>query len=157
MSSRNTILAAIRDAIAGSATIKAWTQANYSADHKVFVGIDRRNPPGESDCPFVVILPEHKKAGLSANVIQHEFYLCCAICDENTRTGLASNITEYSGVQNIETFRGLVLDAIDGASFSGRITEIETGDEPFDAFPILLQDMLITIKEETEFGDSFVQ
>lgn len=157
MSSRNTILTAMRDAVATSATIKAWTQANYSADHTVFVGIDPRKPPGESDCPYVVILPEHKKAGESADVIQHQFYLCCGICDENTRTGLATNITEYTGVQNIETFRGLVLTALNAAAFSGRITEVETGDEPFAAFPMLLQDMLITIEEETEFGDTFVE
>ncbi|MHB8109760.1 MAG: hypothetical protein ACYDHW_06980 [Syntrophorhabdaceae bacterium] len=200
MSNMNTLLASIRDGIANNAAIKVWTQANYAKDHKVFVGMDTRNPPGEADCPFVVMIPHHKMAGEDAEAIPHQFYFYLGIFDENTReisttttykesilalitaeleregktaaevaaaialitdsfdedptATIDSNITEYAGVQNIEAFRQLVLAAIDGA-ITSRITEIETGYEPIEAFPMFLQDMLVTIEKETAFGSAF--
>jgi hypothetical protein len=202
MSNMNTLLASIRDGIANSAAIKVWTQANYTKDHKVFVGMDTRYPPGESDCPFVVMIPHHKVAGESAESIPHQFYFYLGIFDENTReitttttykesilalitaeleregktaaeiaaaialitdsfdedptATIDSNVTEYKGVQNIEAFRQLVLSAID-AAITTRITEIETGYEPIEAYPMFLQDMMITIEEETAFGSAFIE
>ena len=42
-------------------------------------------------------------------------------------------------------------------TITDRITEIETGYEPIEAYPIFLQDMLITIEEETACGSTFIE
>lgn len=154
MSDMNTLLTSIRDAIASNAAIKVWTQATYTKDHKVFVGVDTKNPPGEADCPCVALSPSEKHGGNSEDVITHVFNVSCEIIDETSTT--TGNIVEYSGVQDIETFRQKVLAAVDGVA-GIRITKVETGYETIMFFPSFMCDMEITIEQETEFGDDFVQ
>lgn len=203
MSDMNTLLTSIRDAIARDAAIKVWTQATYTKDHNIFVGVDTKNPPAESDCPCVALSPSEKRGGNSEDVISHVFNVSCEIIDESMTatsstttykdsilalitaeleregksaaeiaTAIAlitdsfdddltvtidSNITEYAGVQRIETFRLKVLAAISGALTDYRITKVETGYETIMFFPSFMCDMEITIEEKTEFGDDFVQ
>lgn len=154
MSDMNTLLTSIRDAIATNATIKAWTQATYTKDHKVFVGVDSREPPGEADAPCVVLAPAEKLSGEEMDVITHKFITSLEVISPAATT--ASNVIEYAGVQNIETFRQKVLAAIEGVT-GIRITKLESTYEAILFFPAILCDMLITIEQETEFGDDFVQ
>lgn len=93
MADMNTLLTTIRDALAGDAAIKVWTNATYEKDHKVFVGVDKRNPPGESDCPLVVVAHSEKKSGESAEVIEHQFQVSLEIIDETMVE--ASSTTTY--------------------------------------------------------------
>lgn len=150
----NTLLASIRDAIANSTTVKTWTNATYGKDHKVFVGVDTRQPPVASDCPCVVLAPAAKVAGESQDVITHKVNVSCEIIDEVSDT--TGNIVEYSGVQDLETFRQKVLAAVDEVS-GVRITIVETEYETIMFFPSFMCDMAITIEEETEFGSSFIE
>jgi hypothetical protein len=154
MSDMNTLLTSIRDGIAGNAAIKTWTQATYTKDHKVFVGLDTRFPPAESDCPCVVLSPARKIGGESQEVITHKFEVSCEIINEGSTT--TSNKVEYNGVQEIETFRQKVLDAIHGLA-DIRIRTVETEYETIMFFPSFMCDMVITIEEETEFGSEFVE
>lgn len=153
MSDMNTLLTSIRDAVANNAAIKAWTQLTYAKDHKVFVGIDTRNPPGESDCPCVVLSPVHKLGGGNQDVIVHDFMVSCEVINEDST--VTGNITEYAGVQEIETFRQKVLDAAN--TISDRIVKVGTDYEAIMFFPSFMCDMQISIEEETEFGDDFNQ
>jgi len=198
----NTLLTSIRDAVAGNAAIKVWTQATYTKDHEVFVGADTRNPPAASDCPCVVIAPIIKKGGYSEDVIAHKVVVSCEVIDETmttvssttnfkdsilalitaelTREGktageiataialitdsfdddptaiIASNITQYAGVANIETFRQKVLAAVKGIA-DIRITDIESSYETIMFYPSFLCDMVITVEEETDFESEFVE
>jgi hypothetical protein len=202
MSDMNTLLTSIRDAISDNAAIKVFTQAEYSKDHTVFVGIDTRALPGQTDCPCVVLGFGMKDSGEEAPSIEHGFVVSCEVYDENTRTvseattykesilalitaelereeksaaeiaaaiaaitdhfdddptaTLDSNVTELKGVQNLETFRQKVLDAIAGVA-DIRITKVETTYETVMFFPFFICDMAVTIEQETEFGDNFVQ
>jgi len=202
MSDVNTLLTSIRDAIAGDAATKVWTQATYTKDHTLFVGVDINTPPAEADCPCVVLAPVEKVGGEEQDTIGHQFNVSCEIFDESmttvtstttykdsilalitaelTREGktageiataialitdsfdddptatIDSNITEYAGVKRIETFRQKVLAAV--ASVADiKITKVETAYEAIAFFPAFMCDMLITIEQETEFGDDFVQ
>ena len=154
MSDMNALLTSIRDAIASNAAIKTWTQATYTKDHKVFVGVDTRNPPAESDCPCVVLSPSEKVGGNSEDVIAHVFNVSCEIIEETSTT--SGNKVEYDGVQYIETFRQKVLAAVNGVA-GIRITKVETAYETIMFFPSFMCDMQITIEQETEFGDDVVQ
>lgn len=154
MSDMNTLLTSIRDAIANNAAIKTWTQTTYSKDHTVFVGVDTKRPPAEADCPCVVVSHAKKVGGEAQEVIDHRFSVSCEVINESSTT--TGNIVEYAGMQELETFRQKVLDAVHGVS-DIRIRTVETEYEAIMFFPSFLCDMIITIEEETEFGSEFVE
>lgn len=148
----NTLIGAIKTAVSANSAVKTWTQATYGKDHTVFVGVDARNPPGEADCPLVAIFPGGKISGTSQDFLTDRVGVSCEITNEDSTT--TGNATEYDGIQEIETFRQKVLDAIDEIT-DARITKIETEYEAMAFFPLFMCDMLITFEQETEFGDDF--
>lgn len=156
----NTLLTTIRDAVADDTATKTWTQSIYTKDHHVFLGIDERNPPAESSYPAVSLYPVNKAAGEGQESIRHTVGLSLGIHDESLATGGKTNVTEYNGMQRIETFRQKVFDATATAvtGLSGMsITEIETEYSAIEFFPYFLCVMTITADEETEFGSDFLQ
>lgn len=198
----NTLLASIRDAIAENAAIKVWTNATYGKDHKVYVGVDTRNPPPASDCPLVAVAHAGKVDGEAQETLVGRFAIALEIIDENMtavtstttykesilalitaeleREGktqeeidaaialitdsfdddptatIDSNITEYTGIQNIEAFRQKVIAAVNAIS-GIRITTVETDYEPIAFFPSAMCDMVVTIEEDTVFGSTFIE
>jgi hypothetical protein len=198
----NTLLASIRNAIAEDAAIKVWTNATYDKDHKVYVGVDTRNPPSVSDCPVVVVALAGKVDGESQEAVIARFAVMMEVIDENMTEAVStttykesilalitaelgregkstaeidaalalitdsfdddpeatidSNITEYSGIQNIETFRQKVIAAINGIS-GIRIITVETDYEPIAFFPSAMCDMIITIEDTIGFGDEAIE
>ncbi|OPY78288.1 MAG: hypothetical protein A4E65_02311 [Syntrophorhabdus sp. PtaU1.Bin153] len=155
----NTILTTVRDAVADDSTVKTWTQATYTADHTVFLGIDSRNPPPHSSYPAVSLYPIQKLSGYGQDTIVHAIGVSVGIHDNTLAAGGKSNVTEYNGMQRIETFRGKVIDAVVMAlvGLSLRITRIETEYSAIEFFPFFLATIEIIAEEETEFGSSFLQ
>lgn len=150
----NTLLVAIRNAIADDTTTKAWTQTNYTKDHKVYVGTDRRQEPAESAYPLVAIFPAGKEAGYDAEVYSHDIDIVCGINDGNTRTVAGkANIVEMTGIENIESFRKLVENAITGASLGGTITMLSIIYEPIEFFPYFLAGMTVRVVSYAAQGD----
>jgi hypothetical protein len=154
MADINVIIQNLRDIIAADSATKVWTNATYGRDHKVFVGVDTRDPPGATDCPFVVISPDGKTGGWSEDQIRHIVSVDCEVSTD-TQT-VTTNKIEYSGVQEIETFRQKVLMAIKGmtaAQIGGRIDDIITTYETILFFPAFICDMKLTIVQDLAQGD----
>ena len=150
----NTILAALADDIAKNAGLKTWANTNYSQNHKVFINIDRRNPPGESDCPYVVLYPISKNVGSGEGVKRHGFEIICCINDDSSRTHAEANVTEYAGVQDIETFRKMVETIIDGTDLGGAFMEtVDIEYETIEMFPFMMAGMVVSVREDWSFSD----
>ena len=150
----NTILTDIAQDIALNADLGAWSDVTYGRTHEVFINIDRRNPPGEDDCPYVVLYPISKNVGSGEGVKRHGFEIICCINDDSSRTHAEANITEYEGVQNIETFRKKVETIIDAADLSGAFVEtVDIEYETIEMFPFMMAGMVISVHEDWSFGE----
>ena len=151
----NTILTDIAQDIALNADLGAWSTVTYGRTHEVFINIDRRNPPGEDNCPYVVLYPISKNVGSGESVKRHGFEIICCVNDDSSRTHAETNVTEYEGVQNIETFRKKVETIIDGTDIGGAFVEtVDIEYETIEMFPFMMAGMVVSIHEDWSFGDN---
>lgn len=51
------VVNAIKTKIAASTAIATWCATNGFSALKIFVGLNGKNPPDETDCPYVVVYP----------------------------------------------------------------------------------------------------
>lgn len=153
----NTIVIAIRDVVAASTTIKAWTQATYSKDHKVYVGTDARREPAQSDYPLVKIFPAAKQEGHYLEDMTHRIQLLIGIYQEGKVSGLAANVIEFSGVAEIESFRQLVRDAAVAAIVAqgGNVSVVDTVYEAIEFFPFFMAAMDVEIRQVIPLGGKY--
>jgi len=104
---------AIRNGVADDAYIKAWCQSNYGWDHKVYAGIDDRKPPGKTDCPYVYLFYESKRAGYRLEQKEYNIGVITEIYKEGyTSVAGKANIITYTGMLHNELFRKLVEVAV---------------------------------------------
>lgn len=150
----NTLTVDFAEAVAESNIIKTWCQIAYSSDHSVYAGMDVRNPPGDDDCPYVVLYPVRKQVGQHQREKFHEIEVVGCLYDDTVRShaGVA-NLTEYTGVQNIEAFRKLIESAIAGVDIGNLTLSVIAVDyEMIESFPFFMCGMVIEVWEGVTIG-----
>ncbi len=147
----NTLLGNLATAISTNAALSAWCNTTYGHAHKVYVNLDHRNPPGDADCPFVVLYPISKSAGMGTSVKRHTFEVDCCIYDDTTRT--TGQVLEYNAIRRVEEFRKLIETAIASADTGdGLIETVEIEYSVVEAFPFAWAGMVIEINENFTMG-----
>lgn len=143
------LLQTLRTAVTGSAAISAWCQDNYQQEVKVFIGLDERDPPAESDYPLVHLFPQNKETGLAVADKQHVFGATAGICDET-----AAGDNELPQVAKLEAFRVLVQAAMLAALPDGiTCNRISTEYETVGLFPFFLVTSEFTVEQSRQFRD----
>lgn len=51
------VVNAIKTKLAASTAIASWCTTNSFSALKIFVGLNGKNPPTETDCPYVIVYP----------------------------------------------------------------------------------------------------
>ena len=150
----NTLLNDCLEAVAQDSDLDTWCRANYDQAVSVYGNFDEREPPQEDDCPAVAIYPARKSYGGSLYDDGLEFV--AMLYDESARTHAGiSNITEYAGVQNIETMRQKVLSAIHGvvsATDTSRISRVEVEYEPIAYYPFIMCACAVAVETPYTIG-----
>ncbi|WP_054031019.1 hypothetical protein [Desulfatitalea tepidiphila] len=147
----NTLLGNLATAISTNAALTTWCNTTYGHAHKVFVNLDHRNPPGDSDCPFVTLYPISKSAGLGVSTKRHAFEVDCCIYDDTTRT--TGQVLEYNSIRRVEEFRKLIESAIMGIDTGNALIEtVEIEYSVVEAFPFAWAGMVIEINEHFILG-----
>jgi len=151
----NTLLISLRNAVHDDSDTQTWCTANYSRNHKVYVGLDTREPPAEDQYPLVYIYPVVERAGYDLDSQDLVIGATCGIVDDDTRTVAGkTNAVELAGVQNIETFRKYVETAIVGAELGDlMISTVEIAYETIDFFPFFIATMEFTFTDDYAQGD----
>ena len=152
----NTLIETIRNAIALASTIKTWAEANYGRVHNTYIGTDPRNSPDSSKYPLIAIYPVSKKTGYDSMERIHDVDIVCGIYDENYTVTGEDNITEYTGIKNIESFRKLIETAVTELTVTelgGRIDALNIIYEPLEFFPYFLAGMTFRVIEDLSQGD----
>jgi len=150
-----TLLTSLRDAIHDNSATQTWCTTNYTRNHKVYVGIDTRNPPDVDEYPIVHIFPVSKIEGYELDEQEHGIGVTCGLYNADTRTVSGkTNVVEYEGIQDIESFRKLIETAIVGADISNlRIDSINIDFETLEFFPFFLASMDLKIVWPYSQGD----
>lgn len=153
----------LRDLIATDSALKAWCQATYSKDHKVFVGVDTTeegegnypNLPGVDDAPYVAILVNGKKAGLSDKIKRHTALITVGVADDSMVEGGEANVFEYAGEGRSKAMHRLVKDILvaklagDWAHLTLARMDVDTDSIEFPLFEVLCT---LNLEETTPLG-----
>jgi len=152
----NTLFETLRNAVHDNAAAQAWCLATYGQKHKVYDGIDIRNPPNEDQYPIVHMFPITMSGGYDSEQAEYEIAVVCGIHDATAAAdGTRANIYVYEGRENIETFRQKIEDALTAAIPSGyRLSELSVDYETIEYFPFFLAAMRLLIVKEYYQGDS---
>jgi len=150
----NTLMENLREALHDDEALQVWSNVHYGSYHKVYVGIDTRNPPGEDDYPLVHLFPIEKTVGYEMDAQDHVIGVTCGIHDTATLTLARENLVEYRGMTYIEEFRKLAETAIAGADIGTlRIDALRIEYETVEFFPYFLATMEITMRGDYYQGD----
>lgn len=153
----NTLIETFSEAIAADDDLKAWSNLYYSQDHQVFVNVDVRDMPGESDCPYVGLLPVSKFVGKAVSTKEHSLGVFCCIHDSSSVT-TPLNIVKFKGVERIEEFRKLVEDVIvANAPTNILMAEVEIDYDTITEFPFMTADMLVKLTEPVTLGSDYLE
>ena len=135
----NPLVNILVEEIAQDAEIETWCQKEYGRSIQVFRNYDMRKPPTAEQCPCVCIYPSEKQYG--GQNYQDAIECVCQVYDERTRSHAdMPNIIDYTGVENVEDLRKLVLAAmarvIEGTDAS-RIDSVSVDYDTITEFPFV--------------------
>lgn len=150
-----TLLHDIRDAVHDDAATQAWCTTNYNRNHKVYVGIDVRNPPGKDHYPIVHIFPLSKSIGYELENQDHIIGVTCGIYEPDMLSTGKTDAVEYEGIDHIEEFRKLIETAVAGTSMGELLINTLTIEyETIEFFPFFLATMEFKLTKPYYQGDN---
>ena len=151
----NDLTEAFRDALKNNSALNSWCTSNYSQEAMIYVNLDLSDPPGETDCPYVVLYPVGKQVGERSARKSHNYEIICGLYDTAATT--TGQVVEYTGVQNIEALRKLVETALTGADIAPAwVASIGVEYETIENFPFIMAAMAIEIIEEICIGGDYL-
>jgi len=126
----------IRDAVHDDSATQAWCTTNYARKHKVYVGIDVRQPPDEGEYPLVNIYPGQRVAGDELEQQENVIGVVAGLVESGTLTTSKTNVVELKAISYVETFRKKIETAVVGATLLGAfIQKVETDYDFIESFP----------------------
>jgi hypothetical protein len=144
----------IAAAVASDPEIKTWCDVTYGQTHKVYKNADRRNPPGEDDCPFVILFPTGKTAGERRSRKNHRIEVDVCIHDDSTSfSDDIAGLISYAGVDRIEEFRKLVETAVETADTERcTVDDVDIEYNTVENFPFLWAGTVFNFGEPARVG-----
>jgi len=151
----NTLINTLINDIADDQTLSSWCAATYGRRHKVYKGIDERNPPDPtSDYPAVNVTFERQHEGYSLEQREHEVVISGGLYDADFKTRARDNIVEYEFSENLADFANYVKDVIKASSLTGlELSELEIFYFTIEFFPSLKFEMYATFTQQYYQGD----
>lgn len=139
-----------KEALVNSAAIEDFCQNNYGRSPKIFVGLNVKKPPSNSDYPLIVLRPGTKLEGLRQERNQYAISLSWGIIDEGvTQDG---NVIELDGVDKIDEFGQLILQELVEVNPSCPISTIEYETDAIEFFPKIVGEMMLALEIQPAIG-----
>jgi len=150
----NTVTDAIAQAIAVDATLSAWCVSTYGRVATVYINFDRRDAPGEENCPFVSLRPTSYTSGRGVDSEACGIEIVSCVYDDEARTWVADNVSQGQGVYNLEQMNQYVISAVGGASLPANavVEDFNLEYETVDLFPFILAGGLYNIRAPLTIG-----
>ncbi len=130
------IISVWRDTLKNSGDIRDWCMSKYSRRPKIYVGIDRKDPPDEADCPYIILVPSEISKIEGEDQEEHSYLIpvAWAIKNEEYRM-IIDDVHEAMGIGEANAFGQLIFETLAGISEDNPITRIEQAIEPVMFFP----------------------
>lgn len=140
----NDIIIKWRDALHASQPIRDYCLSKYSKAPKIYVGINGKNPPSDTDCPMIILYPGRKLEGLELKEYTYTITVGWSIVQNASTT--ANDVTEYSGVAECDALGQLIYLELAQLSTGNPISEVKYNIEPVAYYPRFPGRMDITLK-----------
>ncbi len=144
------ILTTFRDLLLNSSELSNWCSTNYGAEPKIFVGMDKQNPPGKKDAPFVMIRPGAANEGQEVDNFGYKIQVDWALSDDSREEN--GRAIEYTGQYKLDEMGNLVWDALVAGMDNVTLSSSEYTLEPIEFFPLLVGGMDIDINVPNTIG-----
>lgn len=126
------ILSAVHASLLSDSAMTAWCVAQFGVAPIIWLGVDDRNPPGDSDYPSVSIVGvEHIRSAATRGSVDWRISIGAGVVNETLVSSGSSRI--YTGLLQAETLRELAEDALYRAKISGLTVGIDSNGESSSA------------------------
>ena len=139
------IIEAFHGALCADASLNQWARDAYAQELTVLKGINFYQPPRESDCPLIALLPERAVFG---RVAEHEsiIRMVLAVADKRFDHGELVGLRELA--QHFGTLAMHALQAAEEHWYIGKVTDLYELED----FPLLYREFSITVTGTTCIG-----
>jgi len=143
-----TTLESFKDALTSNAALAAWCHGVYGRAPRVYVNIDLRDPPGEADCPYLLLTPVAARYGRAATQKMMEFDMLCCTHDEEFVLDPETNAVQYLGVQRSMDLLDYAVAALAAVSTGNALLQEITAEfETIEYFPFFMVGCPIALVE----------
>jgi hypothetical protein len=154
MADMNNLISVLGEAIAADTGISAWCDTNYDTTLTVYENCDSREDPPADVCPFVIVWPLEKHAGMALKDKQHGVGVSVVVYDENKATS-DNGVVRFTGGRNVEALRQLVLAVVKDKAPSGlHLMNVDTMYETIDQFPFASANMALIFEQKWTIGSN---
>ncbi|MBP2639320.1 MAG: hypothetical protein H6Q66_271 [Firmicutes bacterium] len=133
-----------RDALQASSAIQSYCTTKYSKSPKIYVGINGKSLPADTDCPIIIIYPGEKSEGLELQEYSYTLTVGWTILQSATTT--TGSITEYTGATECDDLGQLIYLELAQLSTNYPVSEVKYNIEPVAYYPRFPGRMDITVK-----------
>ena len=108
------LLQSCRDAFLRDHSIEQFCQDYFNKDPWIQIGIDEKNPPGEKDCPFIVLIPGPAHEGEETPEYVYTLNVLWALISKEIKK--YSYLNEQKGLYLLDEFGEIIWKTLTGIS-----------------------------------------
>lgn len=147
----STIVSAWRDALSQDPGIRAWCLEHYGKPARIFVGINRKRPPTEADCPYIVIRPGVKEEG---ELDEFTYVISVGWAIRNESVTESDGAIEQDGITESDELGQLIYGLLADLSPSSPVTKCVYELESVEFWPQYVGQMELEISITPTIGGS---
>ena len=132
-----------KEALVSSEEINAFCMERYGRQPQIRIGVNKKRPPTESDCPVIVLRPGAKREGEYEETYTYVISVGWAIRNETEY--VVGRTYEMQGTEEVDDLGQLILQEIQQISSNYPISTIDYELETIDFFPQFVGEMLLSV------------
>jgi len=137
------------NALATSTAINAFCASYFATTPNIYVGFNRKKPPSETNCPYIIIIPEPKTEGLQVDEQVYNFTIGFAVLGGSSST--SGKIVTQTGLILCNQFGQLIYKALATAG-NYPIYKMDYAVDDYAMWPQAIGQMDIEIRAAIAMG-----
>lgn len=133
-----------RDTLQASQPIQDYCLTKYSKAPNIYVGINGKTPPADSDCPLIILYPGAKSEGLELQEYTYKLTVGWTILQAEAAE--SNNVKEYLGVTECDGLGQLIYQELAQIEADHPVSKVHYSIEPVAYYPRFTGRMDITLK-----------
>jgi len=134
------------------ASLAAFTQAEFSADPYVRVGLNEKVPIKESNAPFVQIVPLGSSQGLTEGQYNWSIGLDLGIVEGTFEDYQSNGRVEQKAFYLVDQYQQLAREALEGISEKNLVLDSWTIDFIYDYAPLMVCHVMAETRAHNTLG-----